>query len=478
MEQPLNKNILLNIIKSTSTAIFPLLVYPYILRVLGANGIGKVNFSLSVINYFSAFASLGMSSYAIRECSRLINDNNDLEKTASVLFSINIVATIVAYICLFFLLFFKTFRNYRSLLILQSLSIICTTFGADWLNVAMSDFKYLTLRTLCIQCLSLILIYSFVKTPDDYIKYAFILVFSNSGSSVLNYFYRKKFCNIYLIFNSQFKTHLKKIIPFFLLLITQTIYTNGCITLLGIFKGDYEVGIFSLSNKIYLLVNTLVASVSLVIIPTVSNSYAKNDVRKMQYTLNFALKFILMMGVPAIVGLNIACKEIVLLFAGEQFLGSIIPLHILTVAMFFSFISGFMSSICLIPTGDEHICLYASITSTIVSVLSGLFFIPKWGECGAAISVMLSELVGCLVLIKKVVNRLNYEHDKNFAVSLFLGNFFIIIVGFLSQLFGEISTIQMLVFKITFSVLGYIIIMIFFRNSIFFSLLNKKKIEN
>lgn len=59
----------MNFILSASQVIFPLITFPYISRVLLADGTGKITFATSVANYFLMIASLGIPTYGIRACA-------------------------------------------------------------------------------------------------------------------------------------------------------------------------------------------------------------------------------------------------------------------------------------------------------------------------------------------------------------------------------------------------------------------------
>ena len=172
-EKSLKVNSILNVIKTISSILFPLITFPYISRVLQPAYVGKVNFGASFVSYFSLIASLGITTYAIRECSAVRGDKNKLGEIASQIFSINVYTTIIAYVMLgLSLIFFRELDSYRTLIIVQSTAILFTTWGTDWLNSAMEDFAYITIRTIAFQFLSLVLMFLLVKTPEDYIKYA------------------------------------------------------------------------------------------------------------------------------------------------------------------------------------------------------------------------------------------------------------------------------------------------------------------
>ena len=176
---------------------------------------------------------------------------------------------------------------------IQSLNILFSTLGADWLNSAMEDFRYITLRTTGMQIVSLILMFLFVRRPEDYIRYACISVLSASGANVINIFYRRRYCRTRLIFHINWKKHLTPILLLFSLILSQTIYTSSDTTILGLFKGDIQVGLYGTSVRIYNIVNTLVASVALVVMPQLSAAFSGRDYGKVNELLKYYLNLLL-----------------------------------------------------------------------------------------------------------------------------------------------------------------------------------------
>ena len=185
------KNTVFNTVKTVFGIIYPLITFPYISRVLLAENVGKVNFGNSIVSYFSLIASLGVSTYAIRECSKVRDNQEELNRTASQIFSINIISTLISYFALVItLIVAQPLENYRELICIQSATILFTTLGADWINSAMEDFKYIAVRTIGMQLVSLALMFLFVRRPEDYIKYAVISVVASSGANIINIFYQ------------------------------------------------------------------------------------------------------------------------------------------------------------------------------------------------------------------------------------------------------------------------------------------------
>ena len=74
LEKSISKNYFFNLIKTLCNVAFPLITFAYTSRILGADGVGKINFSKSVVTYFSMLAMLGINQYGTREAAK-VRDN-------------------------------------------------------------------------------------------------------------------------------------------------------------------------------------------------------------------------------------------------------------------------------------------------------------------------------------------------------------------------------------------------------------------
>ena len=93
-------NLIMNTIKTLMSLIFPLITFPYASRILGATGIGRVNYASSIVSYFSMFAALGISTYAVREGARIRDDKEKFSKFSREMLNINLCTTFIAYCAL------------------------------------------------------------------------------------------------------------------------------------------------------------------------------------------------------------------------------------------------------------------------------------------------------------------------------------------------------------------------------------------
>ena len=93
--------------------IFPLITFPYASRILGATGIGRVNYASSIVSYFSMFAALGISTYAVREGARIRDDKEKFSKFSREMLNINLCTTFIAYCALAVFLALPILENYK-----------------------------------------------------------------------------------------------------------------------------------------------------------------------------------------------------------------------------------------------------------------------------------------------------------------------------------------------------------------------------
>lgn len=438
-QKSIKKNAVFNIIKTLSSIVFPLITFPYISRVLFPENIGKINFALSIVSYFSLIASLGITTYAIRECSSVRYDKGKLGDSASQIFSINILTTIVAYAALAVtLLLFRRLDNYRILITIQSLTIAATTLGADWLNSAMEDFKYISLRTVAFQLVSLVLMFIFVHKPEDYIKYAVISLVSSAGASVMNIWYRRRYCKVEFTLGIKWKQHMMPILFLFVMILAQTIFNSVDSTMLGLMKGDFEVGIYSTAHKIKNVIVQIVASLAWVVMPRMSYYFAESDYIKINAMLKKVLGIMVLIGFPCIAGSVVLSSEMIEIVSGAQYASARLPLILLMLSFTVEIFGGcFLGNMVCLPGKQEKVFMEACCFAAVVNVVLNAILIPYGGASAAAFTSGISAVIIFIWLIAKKDKRIKLNYVTEVCRAPLAGSF--LIVGFCCMIVEFIS---------------------------------------
>ena len=450
----IKKNTVYNAIKTISSIIFPLITFPYISRILLPENVGKINFGASIVSYFNLIATLGITTYAIRECSRTRDDKGKLSNTASQIYSINIITTLLAYVALTFTLFFSTkLENYRLLIVIQSLSIVATTLGADWLNSAMEDFRFITLRTVAFQFISLVLMFAFVHKPEDYIKYAVISLVSSAGASIVNIWYRQKYCSVSMIWDIrkgiEWKRHMMPILFLFVMILAQTVFTSVDSTMLGLMHGDRAVGIYSAASKMSNIITQFVASLLWVIMPRMSYYYEKGDYNQINNLLRKVLGFNVFLGLPCATGTIMLSDEIVRIVAGADYNDSSIVLKILMVGFIFNLFGGsFLGNAILLPSKKEKTFMIVCCIVAVVNVITNYIFIPQYGPIAAAGTTALCSFVMFVILLCATDKKIKICNIPKLFFTPIIGCIVIVIVCILChsiQLIWARTTISIII---------------------------------
>lgn len=429
-ETNIKKNTIYNFIKTISSLIFPLITFSYTNRTLLPDNAGKVGYGMSIVSYFALLASLGISTYAIRECSKCRAKKIELERLASEIYSLNLVTTAIAYVFLIGSLFcFAKLHDYRILIIIQSVTIICTTVGADWLNSALEDFKYITIRTLIFQLIALCLMFIFVHEPGDYLIYALISVVSGGGAQLCNIHYRKRFCNLSFTTSINFRRHLTPIMFMFGMILFQTIFNNLDVTMIGNYIGDREVGIYNAAYKVMNIVNQVVASLLWVVLPRLSQYFEIHDYKRINALLRKVLSFYILIGLPCFVGIEMIAEDVVVALSGPEYKEAAAVLRILMIGFLFMMVGGnFWGNAVLLPSKKERRFMIICMVSTIVNVILNGIFIPRYGAKAAATTTAIAELIVLILLMIKRNKNIKVDRVKSICVSPVVGCMGIVLI--------------------------------------------------
>ena len=453
-------NALLNTIKQCCIIVFPMITFPYISRVLGANNYGKINFSQSIVSYLSIVASLGIGQYAIREGAKARDNTKELYHTVNELFTINFFSSTIS--TLFFLLlvfFLPALLDYRVLLLVQGCIVIFNMLGAEWINSVFEDYYILTLRYIVFHIIAIVCMFVFVRKREDYIVYAGITSLASIIPNCLNIFYIRKRYNIHirLVHPKKTKKHILSIFLLFASSIASIIYISSDTTILGIIKGDYNVGLYSVSAKIYSLVKQLINALLFVAIPKFSNSIATGKKQIVEKQINILLAFLVSIIIPLVVGMITLSENIVMLVSGEEYLLASKSLQILSIAILFATLACFFINLILLPLGKEKIILKGTVISAFVNIILNIILIPSYGEVAAAFTTVLSEIIMFIWGITYSKHDYKFKIGKGLLCGLISGACTLIIIQIIKY-FGLNELVELLL-CVTISILVYLVIM-------------------
>ncbi|VEG71557.1 Putative O-antigen transporter [[Pasteurella] aerogenes] len=382
----------MNFILTMSNFLFPLITFPYISRVLFASGIGTVSFATSIIAYFSMIGMMGIPTYGIRACAKVRDDENKLRKVVYEILLLNLCFMFFSLIVLSIAIFSveKLYQEKELYFILAS-TLVFNVLGVEWLYKALEKYSYITIRSLIFKLCSLILLFVFVKSSDDYLIYAAITVFATVGAGILNFLNLRNVLKLRIEPNLDLLKHIKPSFSFFLLTVSITIYANLDTIMLGLYQGDETVGYYTAAVKVKQILISVVTSLGAVLLPRLAFYYEHNRMDEFNDLIKKSLGFVLVISIPLVVYFTLNAQDTIIFLSGDTFILSILPLQLIMPSLLFIALSNLMGWQILVPMNKDKLLVISTLLGAVVGLSLNLVFIPRLGASGAAISSSVAE---------------------------------------------------------------------------------------
>lgn len=405
-----SKNYLLNIVMTITGILFPMVTFPYISRVLMPEYVGKVTFSQSFIFYFVTLALLGIPIYGTRELSKNKGEHerDEFKKIFTELLVIGVIGSIFSFIAFNVVLeFSERLQGNKDIFRYMSLQVLFSFLTLDYVFIVLEQHKRRTIRSLFMRFLSVVLLFTLVKKPEDYGVYVLIIVVPELIMRAFDLYTLRS----YLVLGEKLKLtrHMKSLLILFISAISVSLYVSLDSTMLGFMKGEAEVGLYTSGSKMSRILIPIIVSLSTVIGPKLIYSIKNGEKEKIFKNIDLFLDFNFILGVQFIFILFLISKETVLLFSGEKFLGATGAMQIILPVIFFIPVGSFMSGKILISHGLEKLSMNFNFISMVSNATLNFLLIPKFGILGAAFATMSTEGIAC-VLKSTYVKKLYPEY--------------------------------------------------------------------
>ncbi|MBD5357586.1 MAG: flippase [Bacteroides sp.] len=394
------RNILLNGINTVTSILFPMVTFPYAARVLLPEGIGAVNFLLSIVNYVILLTSLGIPLYAVKEIAKYRDEVSQRDKVAVEIILLSFVLCFCGYFIIWILgKFVPQIHQQLSLFYILSLSLFFNTIGVEWFYKGIEDFKFITFRAVIIRTLSAVCLFIFVKNVGDILIYGIITVGATVGNNIINFVHLRKYLNLRSVNVASLKVlqHLKPSLHVFLLNLIISLYVHLNSVMLGFIKGEDSVGYFTAGTKISHIGLVLISSIGTVMLPRCSNMIQKGDFEGFNNLIYKSIRLTILLSFPIIVGLIVLATPITIIFCGNDYIASIPVLYLNAPVILLIGLTNVMGIQILYPKNKLNIVIWSVTGGAIINIILNIILIPLFSATGAAISTLVAEAVVFLI---------------------------------------------------------------------------------
>jgi O-antigen/teichoic acid export membrane protein len=164
--------------------------------------------------------------------------------------------------------------------------------------------------------------------------------------------------------------------------------------LIGYFLSSHMLGIYSAAYGISTVIAIFVAPFQIILFPTISKLYGKREYKETNKYLAYSLKYFLFLTIPAIFGLSVLSKQVLLIMTNPEFVsqGTVI-LPIASIGLFFFSLYGSIFTWILYLVKRTKLIMTISLISAAINIILNIYFIPIYGIVAAAMSTLFSYLI-------------------------------------------------------------------------------------
>lgn len=388
-------NYIYNTLYQVLLLISPLIITPYISRVLGVVNIGTYDYTQSIATYFVLIGAVGTALYGRREIAYL---QSSPEQRTKAFWEIELFRIVSVF--LFSILYYIAFCNNGSNAILfriLTIEIIATAFDISWFFMGMEDFKLVVIRNSIIKIIGILCVFAFVKTEKDLFIYALCMTVPIFiGNMSLWFTIRRYTVDVELYKNELIcgiKKRLKPILILFLPQIAVDVYTVLDKTMIGLLAADIsQVGYYSQAQKVIKVVLALVTSIGTVMLPAMSAKFAKGEYDDIKNAIERVFKFVFMLSFALLFGICGVVSEFVPVFFGKGYEPVISLMIIISPIIVIIATSDVIGKQFLLPTNQQYYYTSSIIIGAVVNFILNILLIPSWNAIGASVATVVAEL--------------------------------------------------------------------------------------
>ena len=416
--------VIFTLIRNVTIALLSFISFPFASQALGSVAMGMYTWANTFVYYFLIISRLGIPLIAIRECAKVKDDQEALNKQVQSFFVLQLITTALSFILLIAIMFIGKDRfitgDTWNLIFLLSVNFLVGVFSFEWVYIALDRVFYMSIRAVILTVFSALLIIVFVQNDHDLFLYTFINILGTILTVVINIILLKKE-GIKLSFKRKIELgYLTKSLLFvFGITFLITAYNQNDSFLLGLIDNSFDsAGAYAVGVRGIEIVITIITSLSAVFVVRTTRALKENDSDSFHKIIRYSMNIIFFIGVPAVMFMIGLAPEIVgFIVEGspywtESSINNAVWAVILLASLMltYSIHDGIYQQI-LVPLNKEKVyfftMLIALIVNIILSIVLALFVFKANPLIGVAIVTLFSEVMILIILLIVARNEVN-----------------------------------------------------------------------
>lgn len=365
--------------------IFPLITIPYLAKVIGVDGFGKIAFASSVIIWFQTISDWGFNYTATRDVAK---NRSDIERVSDIFSSVfwaRCLLMIVSFIILVFLIILiPKFREDSNVIFATFLMIPGYIMFPEWFFQAMERMKYITILNILSKALFTVAVFIFVKGKSDYILQPLFVSCGYILSGILAFYYIRRIWGIRLkiVPTKKIINTIRMSFDVFLNNLLPNLYNSFSTMLLGFVGGPSSNGLYDAGCKFVNIAQQFMQVVSRTFFPFLSRKIEKHHI--------YVLINIFLAAVGSLL-LFLLSPLLIKIFFTSEFYPSITIMKVMSISLFFLMLGDVYGTNYLIIKGKERQLRNISLICSLIGFAISFPLIHYFDYIGAALTVTITR---------------------------------------------------------------------------------------
>jgi len=375
------------------TYILPVVILPYLFRVIGPGKFGLIAFAQALTQYFMILTDYGFTISATKEISLCMHDQCEISRVFSSVMVVKLALALLGLLILLAIVYFiPRFRNDWPVYVLSFGAVVGNTLFPVWFFQGIEKMKHIAYLNIAAGFFTVILIFTFVHRPQDYLWVPAITscAFLVTGIWAQYIVFKKFGVSFKFPGYTSIRQQLAAGWDIFISNVAINAYTATRVFVVGLLTDTTITGFYAIAEKISNAFQTFpLLSLAQAIFPRLSKIFSKNKALALE--LMHQLQQVTTSGALIFLSVIFAlAPTVVKVFCGGDYYSTVLSLRLLLVAVFFVCANAFRVQFLLV-CGKTRIYSRIHVFMSMLGLPLIFLLVSSFGFSGAAIAAIAIE---------------------------------------------------------------------------------------
>lgn len=397
----LKENIISLLVLQGANYLLPLIIVPYLVRVLGPANFGRVAFAQAFVQYFIVLTEYGFNLTATRAVVQKRDDPQALGRLVSAVMAVKVILMIVGFMIMSALIGVMpdVHRDY-GLYVVVYLAVLGNVIFPVWLFQGLEKMRHITALTIASRVVVTAAVFLFVRGQEDMRVAAALQSLGFVIAGVLSLFVLPRVASMELQLPrlDDLRQVAKDGWHVFVATIGGSLYSSSNVFVLGLLAPPAAVGYYAAAEKLIKAIQSAITPVSQAVYPHVAALMGKSHDR----AIEFLRRLLRWQGAGTLIvsfTLLVFAQPIALVMFGSKYHQSAELLRIMAIIPFVVGINNVLGAQILVQFSLGRLLSLSIVVPAIVHVCLLYFVANSFGYEGVAALAVFTEVFVMLIRV-------------------------------------------------------------------------------